>query len=95
MAYRLTIAAEGDVTAIFLRGAAEFGIAQAEKYHAGLARQFDFLEANPRAARERGEFRPLARLHPFGVHVVIYRIEGDGILILRVLHGRQDWERHF
>lgn len=92
MAYRLTNAAADDVTAIFARGAAEFGLAQAEKYHAGLERIFEFLAANPRAARERGEFSPPVRLHPFGVHVVVYRIVGDDILVVRVPHGRQDWQ---
>jgi toxin ParE1/3/4 len=90
---RLTNAAEADITAIFLRGASEFGLAQAEKYHSGLERKFELLAANPRAARERDEFSPPVRLHPFGVHVVVYRIVGEGILIVRVLHGRQDWER--
>jgi toxin ParE1/3/4 len=92
LVYRLTNAAAEDVAAIFVRGAAEFGLAQAEKYHSGLERIFAFLAANPRAARERGEFSPPVRLHPFGVHIVVYRIVGEDILVVRVLHGRQDWE---
>jgi len=92
LAYRLTNAAADDVAAIFVRGAAEFGLAQAEKYHAGLERIFEFLAANPRAARERDEISPPVRLHPFAVHVVVYRIVGDEVLVVRVLHGRQDWE---
>ena len=92
MVYRLTNAAAEDVAAIFVRGAAEYGLAQAEKYHAGLERIFEFLAANPRAARERDEFSPPVRLHPFGVHIVVYRIVGEDILVVRVLHERQDWE---
>ena len=79
MGYRLTNAAEADVTTIFRCGASEFGLRQAEKYHRGLERTFDFLAANPRASRERDEFSPPMRLHPFGVHVVIYRIVGENI----------------
>jgi toxin ParE1/3/4 len=93
LVYRLTNAAAADVAAIFVRGAAEFGAAQAEKYHAGLERIFEFLAANPRVARERDEFSPPVRLHPFGVHIVVYRIVDEDILVVRVLHGRQDWER--
>ena len=92
MAYRLTNAAADDVAAIFVRGAAEFGLAQAEKYHSGLEKIFEFLAANPRAARERDEFSPPVRLRPFGVHLVVYRIVGEDILVVRVLHGRQNWE---
>lgn len=92
MVYRLTNAAAEDVAAIFVRGAAEFGLTQAEKYHFGLERIFEFLAANPRAGRERDEFSPPVRLHLFGVHVVVYRIVGEDILVVRVLHGRRDWE---
>jgi toxin ParE1/3/4 len=94
LGYRLTNAAEADVTIIFRDGASEFGLRQAEKYHRGLERTFDFLAANPRASREREEFSPSVRFHPFGVHVVIYRIVGENILIVRVLHGRRDWAQH-
>jgi toxin ParE1/3/4 len=92
LAYRPTNAAVEDVAAIFVRGCPEFGIAQAEKHHSGLERLFEFLAANPCAAREREEFSPPVRLHPFGVHVVVYRIVGEDILVVRVLHGRQDRE---
>jgi toxin ParE1/3/4 len=94
LGYRLTNAAEVDVTVIFRRGFTEFGSRQAEKYHRGLERTFDFLATNPRASRERDEFSPPVRLHPFGVHLVVYRIVGEEILILRVLHGRQDWAQY-
>jgi len=94
LGYRLTNAAEADVTTIFRGGASAFGLRQAEKYHRGLERTFNFLAANPRASRERDEFSPPVRLHPFGVHVVIYRIVGENILIVRVLHGRQHWTQH-
>lgn len=42
-------------------------------------------------ARLRNEFTPPVRLYPYGAHVVVYTATGDHILIIRVLHGRQDW----
>jgi plasmid stabilization system protein ParE len=30
-------------------------------------------------------------LYFYGAHVVVYTATGDHILIVRVLHGRQDW----
>jgi toxin ParE1/3/4 len=84
-------AAAQDVTDIFMYGAREFGIPQAEKYHEGLARIFRFLSDNPFAARERAEFSPPVRIHPFGAHVLIYLTDDAGVLIVRVLGGRQDW----
>ncbi|MFH6783095.1 MULTISPECIES: type II toxin-antitoxin system RelE/ParE family toxin [Methylobacterium] len=43
-------------------------------------------------AGERRELRPPVRLHPYGAHLIVYAVERDDILIVRVLHGRQDWE---
>jgi toxin ParE1/3/4 len=32
-------------------------------------------------------------VHPYRSHIVVYLIDNDGdILILRVRHGREDWE---
>jgi toxin ParE1/3/4 len=44
-------------------------------------------------ARERPEFEPPVRLHPYQAHMIVYIEDGAAILIVRVLHGRQDWER--
>lgn len=45
----------------------------------------------PEMARDRGEFDPAVRLHPSAEHLIIYRIEGNQLLILRVLGASQDW----
>lgn len=94
MTYRLTARAEQDIIDIYLRETSEFGVAQAERYHHGLVECFERLAENPRLARERTEFGPPARLHPHDAHQIAYIIDGSGVLILRVLHGRQDRERH-
>lgn len=32
------------------------------------------------------------RIHPFEAHIVVYTIEeGEGVLIVRVRHGHEDW----
>lgn len=43
-------------------------------------------------APERMELDPPVRLHPYRAHLVVYVAEADGVLIVRILHGRQDWE---
>ena len=49
------------------------------------------LAASPYIAPERGEFDPPVRLHPYEKHLIVYRIEKDGqILIIRVLHRNMD-----
>ena len=94
MIYRTTRRADQDIIDIYVHGAAEFGVDQAERYHEGLISVFDLLAENPLLARERTEFNPPVRLRPYQAHMIAYVIRDDGILIIRVLHGRQDWERY-
>jgi len=54
-------------------------------------RSVDLLAANPLMGRLRTELRRPVRLHRFRSHVIVYLDENTGILVLRVLHGRQDW----
>jgi toxin ParE1/3/4 len=69
-----------------------FGSAQARRYHDELFAIFDLIAANPRMARERYELSPPMRVHPFKAHLVVYRIEeGGDILVVRVRHGHEDW----
>ena len=94
MVYRTTRQADQDIIDIYLRGCREFGQPHAERYHAGLAETLDLIGDNPRAARERSEFDPPVRLHPYRSHLIIYLLDDGGVLIVRVLHGRQEWEKH-
>lgn len=91
MTYRLSRKAEEDIIAIYAKGVREFGIEQAERYHAGLEQIFDFLAENPLAARERPEINPPVRARRYQSHLVVYQLDGPDIFILRVRHGREDW----
>lgn len=94
MNYKTTQKADEDIIGIYVYGAQQFGTAQAERYHAGLVECFEFLAEHPFAARERTEFNPSVRFHFYKAHVVVYVVTDEHLLIVRVLHGRQDWERH-
>ena len=94
MKYRLSAKADRDVFAIFLASLRTFGLPQARRYHDGLLAEVDWLTAFPELARERTEFRRGLRFHPYGSHVIVYSIHGPEILVARVLHGRQQAERH-
>ncbi|WP_207539635.1 type II toxin-antitoxin system RelE/ParE family toxin [Sabulicella rubraurantiaca] len=93
MAYRTTLQADDDIIAVYVRGYQEFGLTQAERYHAGLIAAFELIAANPRMARERRELDPSVRLHPYQSHLIVYLIDREGVLIVRVLQGRRDWEQ--
>ncbi len=95
MTWRLSRRADADIVGIYVEGATVFGARQAEEYADGLFRTLDLLDANPRLARERLEFTPAIRVHPYGSHLVIYLIDNSGVLVLRIVPGRSDWERLF
>ena len=92
MTFRTTPRAQQDIIDIYVAGSVQFGMAQAEKYHFGLLKTFDLLAANPFVARERPEYDPPTRLHRYRAHMIAFIEDEAGILIVRVLHGRQDWE---
>jgi toxin ParE1/3/4 len=94
MVLKTTVRADEDVISIYVYGARRFGLEQADEYHAGLIRTFQFLLEHPYAARERTDLKPPVRLHSYGSHLIVYRIMMDHVLIVRVLHGRSDWQRY-
>jgi len=83
-------AAQADLAEIWRNGAARWGVEQADRYADGLFALFDLLAVFPEMARERVEFSPPVRIHPSGSHLVIYRLEGQGVEIIRVLHAHQN-----
>lgn len=83
-------AAEADLVEIWTQGAATWGIDQAERYADGLFALFDLLAEFPEMAKEREEFTPPVRIHPSGSHLVIYRREGQGVEVIRILHAHQN-----
>ena len=88
MGYRLTRRAEADLTRIFSSSYSVFGPIQAERYRDSLVACCGLLGGNPEMGRPV-PIRPGLRRHEHGRHVIFYRQNGDGILILAVLHQRQ------
>ena len=94
MNYVLSTSAEEDLIQIYIAGAQDFGLKQAQRYHQQLEQSFKFLAENPFAGPESPELRSAIRIHPTGVHIILYTIRADDIFILRVRHGREDWLNH-
>lgn len=91
-AWRLSRAAAADFVQIYDKGDELFGEVQAEAYSDGLERIFKFLAEFPRATRLRPEIGPTVRAYPYKAHLVIYELIPGGIRILRIRHGREDWQ---
>ncbi len=71
-----------------------FGAGQAARYVAGLLDLLDLIAANPNMARLRSEFSKPTRLQRYKSHVVFYRIDSNGVRVVRVLHGKQNWNEY-
>lgn len=67
-----------------------WGADQADRYADGLFAVFDLLAEFSELAREREAFSPPVRIHPSGSHIVIYRLENQGVEIIRILHAHQN-----
>ena len=94
MPYKLTPEADHDLIEIYVYGFLNFGEPQAEQYFSELKDCFQLLSETPFICRERTEFTPPIRIHHHGRHLVIYVVQDDQILIVRVLHDSMDVKRH-
>jgi toxin ParE1/3/4 len=65
---------------------------QANTYLAGLRSALDLLAEQPQLARLRQEFSPALRVHPYRSHLVIFAVDETELHVIRVVHGRSDWE---
>ena len=86
----LTPAALGDLAAIDRHGAAEFGEAAADAYAAGLRRAFDQLELYPLSSPARPEFGEAIRCRSYRAHRVLYAVDDDHVIVVRILHHAQE-----
>jgi toxin ParE1/3/4 len=49
----------------------------------------------PRRGKACNHIREGYRKHPAGSHVIFYRLINGGIDVIRILHNRMEFDRHF
>ena len=91
LTYLLTPEAEKDLEDIWLYSYETWSENQANRYIEILEDTFVRLSYMPEQARELLDFDPPVRIFPSAKHIIIYRISGEAIVILRILGARQDW----
>ena len=93
--YRKTRRADEDLKEIYRYTRRTWGRAQAVRYTRSLEQRFRALADNPLLGMAREDLQPEGlRSFVHGRHVVFYQQEPYGVLIVRVLHGRQDVRAH-
>lgn len=90
MKVRFTTQAENDIIDSYLYGLTHFGQAQADQYEKDLQATISLLSDSPFLAVERPEYHPAVRIHHHNKHYIIYRLEDDYLLVIRVLRDEVD-----
>lgn len=87
---RFTPDARADLDGIIVYTLERFGIAQAQTYRAGFEKFFEILATYPQAGSDQSDIRPGLRRIVHQAHAIYYRVEGDNIVIGRILGPGQD-----
>lgn len=93
--YELAEPAQADIDSIAEYTASTWGIDRSDAYLDLLEARFDALARQPLIGPTRPKIGEGVRVFPAGSHVVYYQQTDFGIVVLRVLHQRQDPFRHF
>lgn len=91
MGHRLAPEAKTDIDEIAYYVFVQSGSPEtAERVIESIYSQFSLLDLYPRAGRRRDDLRPGVRSLAVGEYIVLYRVEGDDVLIQRVVRGSRD-----
>jgi toxin ParE1/3/4 len=91
--YRLAPLAEADLEEIWLYTAKSWSMEQADSYHRGLVAAIEGLAAGTKSGRSADVLQGFQK-YLCGSHVVYFLDYADRLEVVRILHQRQDAERH-
>ena len=91
----LSPAAREDLRAIHQYGSRQWGKLRSDEYMSSLKDKLWLLPQQPEIGKARPELLPDVRSVSVASHVIFYRVQGEELQIIRILHGRQDVARHF
>ena len=93
-AYRLTPAAQRDLSSIWDYTQQRWDVRQAETYILEVKAAMERIAADPDRGRACEEIRAGYRRYGIGSHVLFYLERSEGVDIVRILHQRMDPMRH-
>ena len=93
MAHRLSPQAQADIDDIAYYIFVESGsLETADRLIESIYGRFVLLGTYQHAGRQRDDLLPGLRVFPVGDYVLLYRVEGDDVLIVRVVRASRDLE---
>jgi toxin ParE1/3/4 len=92
MAHRVSSEAEAELDGIWYYIATESGSMEvADRFIDSLTKRFYLLSTNPYIGRRRDDdLRPGMRSFAVGEYIILYRIDGEDVLILHVVRGSRN-----
>ena len=92
--YTLSPAAQADVEHIWHYTAEHWSKQQAERYTRSIQAACEALSDGSRIGQPADNIRLGYRKATVGSHVIFYRMQGNTVEVIRILHQRMDIERH-
>lgn len=92
--YRLTPAAQSDLSSIWDFTEERWDLRQAESYVTEIRAAIERIADDPGRGRACDEIRDGYRRYSVGSHLVFYVESADGVDVIRILHQRMDPTRH-
>jgi toxin ParE1/3/4 len=94
MTFDFTAAALSDLRSIRDYTLEKWGPEQEQIYLDSLWTKFEEILANPQKRRTRSDLFPGCQIAAQGRHVILFRIQGETLQIVRLLHSSMDLPRH-
>lgn len=92
--YRLTPAAQRDLSSIWDFTQGRWDVRQAETYVTEIRATLERIADNPGRGHTCDEIRVGYRRYSIGSHLIFYVKRPDGVDVIRILHQRMDPTRH-
>lgn len=92
--YQLSKSAEQDIKNILDYSYVAFGEKVAEQYFISLKKCLQTLGESPLIGINNDLWRKGYFRHPHKSHLIFYKLKGNGIYIVRILHKKVDIKRH-
>ena len=89
-----TKAAVSDLRSIQDDTLEKWGAEQEALYLNALWEKFEEILSDPQRWRFRSDLFPECQIAAQGKHVILFRIQGKTLQIVRILHGAMDFRRH-
>lgn len=90
----LTQDADADIDDIFEYSISTFGVKQAEKYYLALRDRVEEIANGFVHSTDCSHVKEGLRRANYESHAIYYRVEGEKVIILRILGQQQDTARH-